>query len=272
MPSNPSRTGRTIVIAARHGERQDYASLAKGENWIKTADRPWDPPLSELGWNQGAALGDCLKQCIDDLNLPPLSQVYSSPFQRCRETAVAANAAFAESPPVKVEYGLAESLSEPWYRSWSLPTSNGSWGYTEQDESGQVLPVNLDTLHKAALFPATAIIAPSCPVDGMDTQHKSITNIHKVYCWGSFESNHDQRKRMKSVVAAVAKPDQTVVLVSHGGPVTHLYEAMTGNEWWVFGESSYASFSIYELTPEGKWIPLVVNENKHVPTESVLEI
>lgn len=266
MPSDPSPSGRTIVIAARHGERQDYASLVAGENWVKTAVRPWDPPLSDLGWKQGAALGECIKRYIQDLNLPTMTQIYSSPFQRCRETAVAANTAFANSPLVKVEYGLAESLSEPWYRSWSLPTSNGSWGYREVDESGKIMHVNLDTLHWAALQPASSIIAPSPAImNGVDSTHKSYTKIQKVYCWGSFESNRDQRHRMKSVLQAVAKPNQTVVLISHGGPVTHLYEALTGNEWWVHGEAGYASFSIYEWTREGKWEPLVLNEDKHVP-------
>ena len=265
MPSDPC-TRRTIVIAARHGERQDYLCLMRGENWVPTSDRPWDPPLTDLGWKQGAALGERIKQCIAEMNLPPLTQVYSSPFQRTQETAVAANAAFENAPRVKVEHGLAESLSEPWYRSWSLPTSNGSWGYHECDQSGAILPVNLDTLHRAALHPASAIIVPPHPpIEGIDSKHRSISKISKVYCWGSFESHRDQRNRIESTVRTVAKAGETVLLVSHGGPITHLYEALTGNNWWVHGEASYASFTVYELTPEGKCVTLILNENKHVP-------
>ena len=266
MPSDRTPlVGRTIVIAARHGERQDYLSVMKGENWVSTSDRPWDPPLSDLGWTQGAALGRRIDQCITDLNLPPLSQVYSSPFQRTQETAVAANAAFEDAPLVKVEYGLAESLSEPWYRSWSLPTSNGTWDYQEKDQSGAVLPVNLDTLHRAARHPASSIIIPPHPlIEGIDHKHGSMTKLHKVYCWGSFESHRDQRIRVESAVRTLAKSGETVLLVSHGGPITHLYEALTGEKWWVHGEASYASFTIYELTSEGKWVTLVLNEHKHV--------
>lgn len=270
MPSSndyaTSTVGRTIVIAARHGERQDYLCLMKGENWVSTSDRPWDPPLSDLGWKQGAALGERINQCIADLDLPRLSQVYSSPFQRTQETAVAANATFEDAPHVKLEYGLAELLSEPWFRSWSLPTSNGAWGYHERDQSGAVLPVNLDTLHRAALHPASSIIVPPHPpIEGIDANHRSSTKLHKVYCWGSFESIRDQRVRIESAARTLAKVGETVLLVSHGGPVTLLYEALTGEKWWVHGEASYASFTIYELTPEGKWVTLILNEHEHVP-------
>eukprot|EP00545_Synedropsis_sp_CCMP1620_P003681 CAMPEP_0119011368 /NCGR_PEP_ID=MMETSP1176-20130426/5632_1 /TAXON_ID=265551 /ORGANISM="Synedropsis recta cf, Strain CCMP1620" /LENGTH=276 /DNA_ID=CAMNT_0006964185 /DNA_START=135 /DNA_END=965 /DNA_ORIENTATION=- len=263
--SSPA-SGRTIVIAARHGERQDYAMLMKGENWIKGSDCPWDPPLSSLGWKQGDALGECVKKNLKDLNLPPVTQVFSSPFHRCRETAVAANAALEFAPDVKVEYGLAESLNESWYRSWSLPTSNGTWGYKERDaESEKVLPVNFNTLHRAALQPAAFVIAPRGFVQGIDLRHRSRTKIHKVYCWGSFESGHDQRRRMRSVINTVARPGSTSMVVSHGGPVTHLFEELTGKDWWIHGEASYASFSIYERTPEGNWETLVMNESEHVP-------
>jgi broad specificity phosphatase PhoE len=267
MPSDPScASGRTILIAARHGERKDYEMLAKGENWIKGADRPWDPPLSSLGWKQGAALGEHIKKSLESLDLPPVSQVYSSPFHRCRQTAVAANESFEYSPKVKVEYCLAESMNECWYRSWSLPTSNGTWGYKERDEvTGKALPVNLNTLHRGALQPAASIIAPGLPVQGIDLKRRSRTKINKVYCWGSFESGYDQRRRMRSIVNTVAKPGSTSLVVSHGGPVTHLYEELTRNDWWVHGEASYASFSIYERTPDGSWENLVMNESEHVP-------
>jgi len=264
MTSLPSN--RTIIIVARHAERQDYAMLKDKENWLETADRPWDPPLSDLGWKQGAALGLCVQQHINELNLTPMRQIYSSPFQRCRETAVAVNGAFSSAPEVKVEYGLAESLNEDWYRSWSLPTSNGVWGYTERDGGGEALEVNLKTLHRAALQPASSIIVPAKNrVEGIDYKHKSVTEIQKVYCWGSFETGRDQIKRLKSVVNAVARRGSTVMLVSHGGPVTHLFEGLTGDDWHTYGEADYASFSIYERTDEGTWISLVMNKNSQVP-------
>lgn len=46
-----------------------------------------------------------------------------------------------------------------------------------------------------------------------------------------------------------------------GGPVTHLYESLTGNKWDVHGESKYCCYSIYQQTDgEDTWTPLVVNQ------------
>jgi broad specificity phosphatase PhoE len=270
MPSHVSSPkDRTIVIASRHAERQDYASLALGLNWVKTAERPWDPPLTELGWKQGNAMGECIKTYLSDLNLPPISQVYSSPFQRCKETAVAANSTFSRVPPVRVEFGLSESLSEAWYRSWSLPTSNGAWNFKEREEhTGLDMPVNLDTLHRAALCPADSILkfAPKQKLlQGIDYDHISITKIKKVYCWGSFESGRDQKNRMLSNLSTLVHRGRTVLWVTHGGPVTNLYYNLRSEireEWKV---PDYASFSIYEfLQDKNSWVPLLVNVSHHL--------
>jgi hypothetical protein len=52
-----------------------------------------------------------------------------------------------------------------------------------------------------------------------------------------------------------------------GGPVTHLYESLTGNNWNVHGESKYCCFSIYEnVGGDGNWKPLVVNERLYDAT------
>ena len=46
-----------------------------------------------------------------------------------------------------------------------------------------------------------------------------------------------------------------------GGPVTHLYESLTGNKWTVHGTSKYCCYSIYrQKEGEETWEPLVVNE------------
>lgn len=261
--STESPPKRTILIVARHGERIDYAMMNKGKNWLEYADRPWDPPLSALGWKQGTSLGICVKECINQLNLPRIRQIYSSPFQRCLETSIAANTIFC-SPSVKIEYGLVESLNESWYRSWSLPTSNGTWGYKERDEIGQVLEVDLNSLHKAAIQPASSIVVPQNKCcEGIDYQYTSKTKIHKVYCWGSFETSRDQQIRINSVVEKVVQRGSTVMLVSHAGPVTQLFQGLTGDDWWVHGEAGYASFSIYEKNDDGSWITLLKNNNNH---------
>ena len=63
---------------------------------------------------------------------------------------------------------------------------------------------------------------------------------------------------------------ETIVLVSHGGPVTHLYKSVTGNDWNAHGQSKYCCFSIYQKeydvedddskdAKSNKWTPLIVN-------------
>ena len=51
-----------------------------------------------------------------------------------------------------------------------------------------------------------------------------------------------------------------ILLHGLGGPVTHLYESLTGNGWEKHGESKYCCFSVYSQTVgDDKWDPLVVN-------------
>ncbi len=46
-----------------------------------------------------------------------------------------------------------------------------------------------------------------------------------------------------------------------GGPVTHLYDSLTGNKWTVHGVSKYCCYSIYQQKEgEETWTPLVVNQ------------
>eukprot|EP00979_Chaetoceros_neogracilis_P002403 scaffold410_cov267-Chaetoceros_neogracile.AAC.51 len=88
------------------------------------------------------------------------------------------------------------------------------------------------------------------------------------YKWGIFESRKSQQDRMEDVVEKLSKkhPDGTILLVSHGGPVTHLYERLSGNDWSQHGVSSYTSFSIYKKSEDGcdGWETMAVNDSTHV--------
>jgi Histidine phosphatase superfamily (branch 1) len=71
--------GASSLLYMRHGERQDMAD----SNWVNTAPRPWDPPLSSFGLKQAAQRGcDLLDSGI------AITAVVSSPFTRCIQTAV----------------------------------------------------------------------------------------------------------------------------------------------------------------------------------------
>jgi hypothetical protein len=45
-----------------------------------------------------------------------------------------------------------------------------------------------------------------------------------------------------------------------GGPVTHLYESLTGNNWNVHGVAKYCCYSIYKQEGCESWKPFVVNQ------------
>lgn len=67
------------MLYMRHGERQDMAD----SNWVNTAPRPWDPPLSTFGLKQAAQRGTAL---LD--SGVAITAVVASPFTRCIQTAV----------------------------------------------------------------------------------------------------------------------------------------------------------------------------------------
>ena len=88
MPAPAPSNG--ILVAARHGEREDYIQRDAGRNWIPTADRPWDPPLSAAGHRQVRELGRRVARSLAEHGLPPVSVVYASPLLRCCQTAAGA--------------------------------------------------------------------------------------------------------------------------------------------------------------------------------------
>lgn len=66
-------------------------------------------------------------------------------------------------------------------------------------------------------------------------------------------------KFVKATFCQLISINQYAVII--GGPVTHLYESLTGNNWDVHGESKYCCYSIYQQADgEATWKPLVVNQ------------
>ena len=260
----------TAVIVARHGERHDYNCILAGTNWVATATRPWDPPLSDHGHYQGRKLGLRIQQVLTQENLSPLTAVYSSPLLRCRQTAVAAASTSSQSK-VRVELGLVESLNEDWYRSWAMPNSNGEWGFQEKDHH-KGIPIDVTTLKEPAKRSVLDLLQwKEHSISGMDEEYESQSRIPSSYSWGTFESAQHQRDRMQYVMECLAKkhPGETILLVSHGGPVTHLFEQLMDEGWWVHGEATYASFSLYSLDiVQNKWKPRIVNESNYLEEHS----
>ncbi len=95
--------GQTIWIA-RHGNRLDFVN----PEWIKTAKRFYDSPLSEDGIVQAQILGQYLKG-------KGIAHIFASPFRRTLETAHYIAELLDLS--VKVESGLSEFLFPLWMPS-----------------------------------------------------------------------------------------------------------------------------------------------------------
>ena len=108
-----------IVWIARHGNRLDFVN----PEWFNTAERPYDPPLSEDGIVQAKQLGQRLVG-------EKIKQIFASPFLRTVQTANCV--ADLLDLPIKLESGLSEWLNPAWMKS-------------------QPEKLSLDELHK--LFP-----------------------------------------------------------------------------------------------------------------------
>lgn len=328
------------VVVARHGERWDYLQrdAGKGEDYIRNAERPWDPPLSPNGLKQASRLGSHLAETLQALDLPPITACYTSPFLRCRQTACQAvealnseNSGLKEASDdidtsvsasttshpfaplkVQIELGLSESLNESWYRSWALPGADGTWGFYPEKKSGttrrHLHEFTADELHPSSQVPAQELLLPWQPIvthtlheediasnnllgQLQDMNYASSTNILTPFALKPkvlVESKKEQQERMLQVLRNKTRDGvgKTILCVSHGGPVTHLYTKLTGNDWTVHGESKYCCYSIYELyddhlsptamdsadkkDKEGdspqleQWKPLVVNQSKYL--------
>lgn len=92
----------SVVYIARHGERIDHVD----KSWVKNAERPHDPYLTEVGIQQAAALGTHLMD-------KKLNHIFCSPFYRTIQTANEVSK--ATDVPISLEPGLSEWLNPTWY-------------------------------------------------------------------------------------------------------------------------------------------------------------
>jgi broad specificity phosphatase PhoE len=91
---------QTIWIA-RHGNRIDFVN----PEWFNTAERRYDPPLSDDGMVQAYQLGQRLQG-------EGIAHIFASPFLRTVQTAN--QVAEVLDLPIKLESGLSEWLNSAW--------------------------------------------------------------------------------------------------------------------------------------------------------------
>lgn len=92
------------VWISRHGNRLDFVN----PEWFNTAERPYDPPLSEDGIEQARQLGQRLVG-------EGITHIFVSPFLRTVQTAN--EVATILDLPMKLESGLSEWLNPAWMPS-----------------------------------------------------------------------------------------------------------------------------------------------------------
>ncbi|MEH1945757.1 MAG: histidine phosphatase family protein [Nostoc sp.] len=90
-----------IVWIARHANRLDFVN----PDWFITAERRYDPPLSDDGMVQAQQLAKRLKK-------EKIGHIFASPFLRTVQTANAV--AEMLNLPIKLETGLSEWLNPVW--------------------------------------------------------------------------------------------------------------------------------------------------------------
>lgn len=108
------------IFLVRHGHKR----ILDDPDWVKTAKRPDDTPLSQRGIKQAEETAELLaKEKID--------VIFSSPFHRALETA--AIIAKRLNKKVNIELGFSEWLNPSWFKAFPDLMSI--------EEAGEVFPV-----------------------------------------------------------------------------------------------------------------------------------
>jgi broad specificity phosphatase PhoE len=107
------------IILMRHAERLDRAMEEKGEDWISTASRPQDTPLSDYGVLQAKEVGKQLQQY-------KVSKIYTSPLIRTVQTAdLVADVLELGDSCIHIEHGLVEEAKS--FRGKKVGEPKPSW-------------------------------------------------------------------------------------------------------------------------------------------------
>jgi len=223
---------QTAIFMGRHGERLDDAELAKGRLWVRAAERPWDPPLSERGRLQAMALGKAVGKHTERLGLPAITRVFTSPFLRCVETAVEVSRQLSVSH-ICIEPSLCESFCESFYRAWCVPGATGDWGGPETCRCGVAVPP--ERLRREARGPASELLHPvwlkhaKGSAGRINSDYEPFLPLSELrFTWDDFEIQEQYGTRLRAFFDFVAGafPGEGAVFISHAGPLKVLFAGL----------------------------------------------
>ena len=270
------------LCLARHGVREDYAAKARGENWQSNAERPWDPPLTANGVEQGGKLGSGIRGHLRRMGRRPITKIISSPLLRCVQTAAAAAEQLGVGE-ICVEPELTEGMLEAWYRSWAVPGADSTWGGPQHSRVGTPFPAHTD-VHPLAHRPGEALLfTPEMAAEALTSMGVRV-GVSRTYepiqrrlnCskrlnwrWRDFETDESLAERMGTALNAIASkyPGESILCCSHGGPCAHAYEQLVPpSKQLPDVQAGYTALYIFVRDGEGVdgWAAPVVADQSHL--------
>jgi len=134
-----------------------------------------------------------------------------------------------------VEPALSEGLVEEFWRSWAVPGADGTWGGPE--DCGLGVPVTEADLRREAHGTAGSLVPTErlehCGVGPalapLEAAYEPFLSFGELpYSWGRFEAEEQLEARMREFFDFVCRHHrgQTVLLVSHAGPVFALLRSV----------------------------------------------
>jgi len=229
------------LFVMRHGERMDNYD----PEWIASAPRPWDPPLTDDGKKEARKTGERLR--TQGWNI---TRVICSPFLRCIQTAaevVTALCAVQDQPlaidpskvKVSIEYGLCEVMNQFAIRT---PPSSPDISWT------------LDRSELEAILPA-------------GTMDHSVEPVWpELPHW--LEKTEKSHERYSTVIQALADkfPRENVLCVTHGEGVGVSVSAFKKDV--IVNAVEYCAYSHSQRSIFGSSTDGLNAERFHVLTES----
>lgn len=204
------------IYLLRHGERQDRATEYEGLDWISTAPRPQDPPLSKKGIQQVQFCGKLLKD-------RGITRILCSPMIRTVQSAdfVAEQLGFGEKS-LCMEWGLLEQARS--MRGYDAGEPLPVWTplvQSPQDATAYSSRINMeysslrDVKHKLyeSMANAVAEIHDDLPILPDKNSRDAIT---KSRC----------EELVTRILDCDALADDIVICVCHGATIAHMTFAL----------------------------------------------